>query len=298
MKLVITGAAGQLGQELARQLASGGSGLGTLPECLQGVQPVLLDMPDGDLSCLESTRSLLHKHTPDAVINCAAFTNVDRCETEPDTAFAANAIAPRNLAIVCEELGAKLVHVSTDYVFSGRGDTPFSETDATGAASVYGKTKSLGEDYVKAFCSRWFVARTAWLYGSDGGNFVKTILKAAKEKGSLKVVDDQLGNPTNAEDLAHHLLLLAAGEEYGTYHITGGGICSWFDFAKEIVRLGGIQAQVNPCTTEEFPRPAPRPAYSALDHAMLRCTIGDGMRPWQQALEAFFAKNPLEKLLG
>ncbi len=293
MKILITGAAGQLGTELQRQLAAGRSALGTLPEALHSAKVIPADMADADLSSLEQTRALLQQHRPDVVINCAAFTNVDLCETQQQDAFKANAIAPRNLAMACDEIGAKLVHVSTDYVLSGQGTQPLSEAEMPAPQSVYGTTKRLGEQYVQNFCGRWFIARTAWLYGRHGNNFVKTIVRLAKEQGQLKVVDDQLGNPTNAEDLAHHLLLLTLTEEYGIYHCTGNGVCSWYDFAAEIVRLSGVQASVQPVTSDEFPRPAKRPAYSALAHDMLNATIGDNMRPWKEALAEYMQE--LEK---
>ncbi len=290
MKILITGAKGQLGNELARQLQAGKSALGPLPTALLGATLKLVDIEDCDLSRRPETLALIEGFAPDVVLNCAAYTNVNGCETEQDLAFGANVLAPRNLAMACEKTGAKLVHVSTDYVFSGEGDTPFSEAQPTAPCSAYGRTKLLGETYVREFCSRWFIVRTAWLYGRVGGNFVKTVMKITREKGKIKVVNDQLGNPTNAEDLAHHLLLLAAGEEYGLYHGTGQGICSWYDFAAEIVRLAGIDAVVHPCTTAEYPTPAKRPAYSALDHAMLRATVGDHMRPWQAALADYLAE--------
>ncbi len=287
MKLLITGAKGQLGSELQQQLKLGKSALGPIPKTLQDVQIQAIDLQEGDLSSSETAHSVMRKHKPDVVINCAAFTQVDRCESEADAALAGNALLPRNLAIECEKIGAKLVHISTDYVFSGEGNRPFSETDLPAPKTVYGSTKLLGEQYVREFCSRWFVVRTSWLYGRIGGNFIKTILKIVRDNGEIKVVNDQLGNPTNAEDLAHHLLQLLTGEEYGLYHATGKGVCSWYDLAAESVRLSGLPGKVLPCTSEAFPRPAPRPAYSALDHGMLRCTHGDAMRPWQDALQAY-----------
>ena len=199
----------------------------------------------------------------------------------------ANAIGPRNLAMAAQQAGAKLVHVSTDYVFSGEDEAEKHEWDIAGPRSVYGSSKLLGEKYVAEQCSRYFIVRTAWLYGYIGGNFVKTILKAGKERGELKVVNDQRGNPTNAADLAHHLLKLAATKEYGVYHCTNNGTCSWYDFACEFVNLAGFPCRILPCTTEEFPRPAKRPAYSSLDNMMLRCTVGDEMRSWQNAIAAY-----------
>lgn len=288
MKILITGANGQLGTELLRQLSAGKSALGPIPEALKGAQAVGVDMEDGDLAVQAEAFALVGRHAPDVVINCAAFTNVDGCETQQDAAFAANAVAARNLARACEARGAKIIHVSTDYVFAGNGERPYVETDLPAPRSVYGGTKLMGESYLREFCSRWFIVRTAWLYGKNGKNFVKTMQALARERGAVTVVSDQMGNPTNAEDLAHHLLKLAPTEEYGLYHCTGEGVCSWFDFADEIIRASGIKADVTPCTTEEFskiaPQSAPRPAYSALDNAMLRLTVGNEMRPWKEAL--------------
>lgn len=294
MKILITGAKGQLGSELLRQLAAGGSTLGPIPEVLKYAEATGIDIEDGDLTVQEQAFALVEKHVPDLLINCAAFTNVDACETDRETAFAANALAPRNLAMACEAQGTKIIHISTDYVFAGDGDTPLDETALPAPRTAYGETKLLGEAYLRDFCTRWFILRTSWLYGRNGKNFVKTIQAVAREKGELKVVDDQLGNPTNAEDLAHHILKLAPTREYGLYHCTGNGVCSWFDFAREIVRASGIEADVKPCTTAEFPRPAPRPAYSALDNAMLRATVGDEMRTWQEALGEYIFSQQQE----
>ena len=193
--------------------------------------------------------------------------------------------------MVAEEIGAKLVQVSTDYVFSGVGEKPLSEYELTAPYSVYGKTKLLGEDFVREFSSKYYIVRTAWLYGYVGHNFVYTMMRLGKEKESLSVVNDQLGNPTNANDLAYHILKLIETEEYGVYHCTGKGECSWYDFASEIMKLAGRDCKVNPCTSAEYkamyPNSAKRPEYSSLDNMMLRCTIGDEMRDWKDALKTF-----------
>ncbi len=291
MKILITGANGQLGRELQRQLAAGKSALGPVPAACFGAEVLGADLPGHDLAVPGVAARLVKEFAPDVVLNCAAFTNVNACETEPDTAFKANALGARNVAIACEKSGAKLIHVSTDYVFPGNATAPLDETAATGPASVYGSTKLLGETYVRNFCGKFFIVRTSWLYGHFGGNFVKTMQNITREKGGAKVVNDQFGNPTNAEDLAHHILQLAPTAEYGIYHCTGEGVCSWYEFAAEIVRLSGISATVTPCTTDEFPTPAKRPAYSALENRMLRHTVGNRMRPWQQALAAFIAEQ-------
>lgn len=289
MKLLITGGSGQLGSELNRVLEEQCSELGAIPGCYQGAEVTCVDVDELDITDLDAVISFVQKGCFDLILNCAAYTNVDSCEVDRDAAFRVNALGARNLAMAAERVGAKLVHVSTDYVFAGDGDKPYAEWSLCNPKSVYGESKLLGEQYVRDFCSRYFIVRTSWLYGYVGHNFVKTIQKAARERGAVKVVDDQRGNPTNAADLAHHLLKLGAGEQYGVYHCTGEGECSWYDFACKIVEYSGIDATVTPCTTEEFPRPARRPAYSSLDHMMLRNTVGDEMRPWQEALQYFIA---------
>ena len=294
MKVLITGCKGQLGTEIMKQLRVGKSEIGPIPQMMQGAKVVAVDLPEVDISKLQNTLAYMEEIKPDVVINCAAYTNVDGCETNHDVAFQANALGPRNLAMACERIGAKLVHVSTDYVFSGRanGGVALDEAELPNPISAYGSTKLQGENYVKQFCSRAFIVRTAWLYSYYGKNFVKTMVNAGKKFGKLMVVNDQLGNPTNAVDLAHVLLQLAATEEYGTYHCTGEGICSWYDFTVEIIANAGIDAEVSPCTSAEYkaknPQSADRPAWSALDNRMLRCTIGNMVRPWQDALKVFF----------
>ena len=292
MKILITGCNGQLGTELQAQLRRGESELGPIPDRLKNATVLPVDVDQLDITDRAEVVNFVRRHQPDTIINCAAFTNVDGCETSKDAAFKVNALGPRNLAIAADKINARLIHVSTDYVFSGEGDTPLDECDLPAPRSAYGTTKLLGEQYVQRFCRRHFIVRTAWLYGYNGKNFVKTMINAGKKFGKLTVVNDQLGNPTNAVDLAHHILKLAVSHEYGTYHCTGNGICSWYDFAAEIIRLAGVEATVAPCTTAEYaaahPESASRPAWSALDNRMLRCTVGDEMRPWQQALAAYF----------
>ncbi len=295
MKILITGCKGQLGMELQKQLRLGYSELGPIPAAYKGAQVTAVDLPEVDISRLESILAYLEELRPDVVMNCAAYTNVDGCETNHDLAFQANAIGPRNLAMGCERVGAKLVHVSTDYVFSGRenGGIALDEAETPGPISAYGTTKLRGERYVEQFCSRAFIVRTAWLYSYYGKNFVKTILQAGKKYVRLEVVNDQLGNPTNAVDLAHVLLQLAVTQEYGVYHCTGEGVCSWYDFAVAIIENGRVEAAVEPCTSAEYkakhPQAADRPAWSVLDNRMLRCTVGNPVRPWQEALKTFFA---------
>ena len=288
MKILITGSKGMLATQVITDLERGYTELGEVPAALKGAQLVLADVDELDITDKAATEAFIAQHNPDIVINCAAYTNVDGCESNQDTAFMVNAIGSRNLAIACEYTGAKLVHVSTDYVFRGDEPTPRREYDMPWPISAYGKTKYAGEQFVRQYCKKSFIVRTAWLYGYNGKNFVKTMVWLAKEKGGAKVVNDQHGNPTNAADLSHHLLKIAASEEYGTYHCTGGGECTWFEFAAEIARLAGYEGVMSPCTSEEFPTPTKRPAYSSLDNMMLRVTVGDEMRHWKDALKAYF----------
>ena len=300
MKILITGSHGQLGTELLRQLKEGRSEIGPIPEKLCTAKVIPTDADELDITDRDEVVAFVRRMEPDVIIHCAAYTNVDGCESHTEDAFKVNALGPRNLAIAAQKVGAKLVHVSTDYVFSGKenGGVPLDESALPAPVSAYGRTKLLGEQYVRQFCPRSFVVRTAWLYSHTGKNFVFTMVNAGRKLGALTVVNDQLGNPTNAADLAHHLLKLAVSSEYGTYHCTGEGVCSWYDFACEIIRLSGVKATVAPCTSAEYaaahPDAASRPAWSALENRMLACTVGNEMRPWQEALTEFFKNESPE----
>jgi dTDP-4-dehydrorhamnose reductase len=287
MKILITGARGQLGTQIIKILENMNSELGPIHESYKTAEIIGIDVDELDITNLSSVKIYMTAVRPDIIINCAAYTNVDACESNIDLAFKVNSIGPRNIAMSAEEIKAKLIHISTDYVFSGTGTVPYREFDLTNPQSVYGGTKRMGEEYVREFSTQYFIVRTAWLYGYYGNNFVKTIMKAAREKGHLDVVNDQRGNPTNAEDLAYHLLKLALTEEYGIYHCTGIGECSWYDFACKIVEYANIDCTVSSITSDKINRAAKRPAFSSLDNMMLRCTVGDEMRQWEQALKVF-----------
>lgn len=287
MRILISGANGQLGKELTRILNTGFAEIGEIPCTLKNADIINTDVDNLDITNINDVLSFVENERPQVIINCSAFTNVDLCETDKDTAFNVNSLGPRNLAIAAQKVNTKLIHISTDYVFSGDGNEPYCEYDICNPQSIYGKTKYLGEQYVKEFCSKYFIVRTSWLYGYEGNNFVKTIMNLAGQRESIKVVNDQRGNPTNANDLAYHILKLVDSNEYGIYHGTGNGECSWYDFACKIVEYANINCEVMPCTTEEFPRPAKRPSYSSLNNMMLKNTIGDKMRFWQDALKNF-----------
>ena len=294
MKILITGSNGQLGNELQNIIATGKAEIGEVSNKIKNAEVIAVDVDKLDITNLEQVKKVLNEEKPDVVINCAAATNVDGCESNKDLAFKINALGPRNLAMIAEEIGAKIVQVSTDYVFKGVGEVPLDETELVSPVSAYGKTKLAGENFVKEFSNKYFIVRTAWLYGYVGHNFVYTMMKLGKDKEALSVVNDQLGNPTHANDLAYHILKLIETDEYGVYHCTGKGQCSWYDFASEIMKLSERSCKVNPCTSKEYkamyPNSADRPAYSSLDNMMLRCTVADEMRDWREALKTFIDK--------
>lgn len=294
MRLFITGSNGQLGAELLRQLRAGGSILGALPDVFAKAELFYPEIDTINICDEAVIDAYIREIQPDLVLHCAAMTNVDGCEDVPEQAEFVNGTAVKYIAKACEAVGAKLMLVSTDYVFSGDKGSPYTADDIPEPRTAYGRGKRLGELNAMEHCSRAFIVRTAWLYGFHGKNFVKTILNKAKETDTLQVVADQYGSPTNAEDLAYHMLMLAATERYGIYHCTGTGVCNWYEFAREIVRLAGLKCQVNPCTSEEYPQKAKRPACSALDHSTLQAAVGDKMRPWKEALRDYI--NRLEEM--
>lgn len=290
MRIMITGSHGQLGNELISILSSGKGEIGNIPEELKNSKIIPADIDELDITDMSAVKKFVAVNKPDVIINCAAMTNVDGCESMKETAFSVNAAGVRNLAVAARENGAKLIHVSTDYVFSGDADKPYTEWDIVNPQSVYGASKALGEKYALSFCDKTFIVRTSWLYGYKGKNFVKTVRRVIREKGAITVVNDQRGNPTNANDLAHHLLKLACTEDYGIYHCTGNGECSWYDFAVKIAEFSGYGDVVKPCTSEEYPSPTKRPAYSSLLNLALKCGVGDEMRDWQEALKEYISK--------
>lgn len=279
-KIMITGCNGQLGRALNELY--GGEDITLLNTDVfagDGITPL-------DITDVDAVLAFVREKKPDAIINCAAHTNVDKCETDIDNAYKINAVGPRNLSIAATEIGAKLMHISTDYVFPGTEDRALTEFDAVGPKSMYGKTKLAGENFVKEFSDRHFIIRTAWLYG-DGKNFVKTMLRLAQEHSEVSVVKDQFGTPTSAAELAKAIRYLLPTDNYGLFHGTCEGSCSWADFAAEIFRLAGKDTKVNYITTEEFASPTKRPAYSILDNYMLRLTTDFSFAPWQDAIAEY-----------
>lgn len=273
-KILITGSNGQLGRALNREYEG------------EQVQIVNTDVPQLDITDLDAVLCLVRTEQPDIIMNCGAMTAVDLCESEYEKAFCINAVGPRNLAIASHETGAKLFQISTDYVFSGDADTPYVETDRPDPQNVYGSTKLAGEQFVKDFADRYFIIRTAWLYG-EGKNFVGTMLRLAETNDTVRVVSDQVGSPTSAVQLAKMMHRLEPTDNYGVFHGTCEGQCSWADFAAEIFRQAGKQTKVERITTQEFGAAAKRPAYSVLDNQMLRLTTDMQMQHWQDALRVY-----------
>lgn len=280
MRVLITGTNGQLGLEVQNQLRM----------LKQEIKVIATEYTQLDITNFSQTQEMILLEEPNVVINCAAHTAVDKCEEDIENAYRINAIGPKNLAIACEKIGAKLVQVSTDYVFSGELPGARREDDITGPQSIYGTSKLLGEEYVKTFCKKHFIIRTAWLYG-EGNNFVRTMLKLAESNKELNVVGDQFGSPTSTKDLAKAIIELMQTEYYGTYHGTCEGECSWYDFACKIFELKGIDIKVNKVTSEEFMRPAKRPKYSVLDNFMLKLYGLNSFRHWEESLRDYLKEK-------
>lgn len=292
LKVLITGAKGQLGSELGRCLANMQAEIGPISEVYADAQVFLCDSSILDIADKDAVSKAFQEIEPDIVFNCAAFTNVDGCELNEDAAYAVNATGPENLAQAAKGCGAKLVHVSTDYVFPGTEPTPRIEDDEPAPISAYGRTKLAGEIAVRKNCDEYFIVRTAWLYGYEGKNFVKTMMGLGKKFDEVTVVNDQFGNPTSANDLAYALLKLALTDDYGVYHATNEGTCSWADFAAAIMQGAGLDCRVVPVSSAQWkemhPESATRPAFSSLENKRLVDTIGNDMRPWQDALASYF----------
>ncbi|GAV12370.1 dTDP-4-dehydrorhamnose reductase [Paenibacillus sp. NAIST15-1] len=279
MKIIVTGASGQLGKDLVSILMKSGH------EVL-GYSRQELDITNQYLC-----ESIICSQRPDAIIHCAAYTAVDMAETDADQAYLVNGVGSRNIAVAAEKVNAKVCYISTDYVFDGNSSMAYNEYDNTNPQSIYGKSKRAGEYLVQTFSSRYFIVRTSWVYGCHGNNFVKTMMKLGTEKSSLKVVNDQIGSPTYTVDLAHFLEGLIKTEYYGIFHASNTGFCSWFEFAQAIFEELKWDIELIPCTTSEFPRPAPRPKYSMMDHMAIRTSGLNDLRHWKEALREFIIQN-------
>lgn len=281
--IIVTGCNGQLGRAINKELNGKYELVNTDVFQGEGITPL-------DITNVDAVVELARIVKPSAIINCAAYTAVDKQESDVDLSYKINAIGPRNLAIASTEVGAKLVHVSTDYVFEGNGTRPYVEFDKTNPVSVYGKTKLAGEEFVKQFAKESFIIRTAWLYG-DGKNFVKTMLSLSEKYDEVSVVKDQLGTPTSTTELAKAIHYLLPTQNYGTFHGTCEGDTNWADFTEEIFRIAGKKTKVNHVTTQEYvaknPQSAPRPAYSILENYMFKLTSDFMFADWHDAIEQY-----------
>jgi dTDP-4-dehydrorhamnose reductase len=281
MKVLVTGASGQLGTDLCKILTD--------------YQLIPLTHKDIEIGDMGSVKQAFNKYKPGIIVNTAAYVRVDDCEDEKEKAFQVNYLGARNVAVVAQELGARLVHLSTDYVFGGEAEprtTPYTEFDTPVPLSIYGRSKLAGENLVRHSCLRHFIVRASALFGvagssGKGGNFIETMVRLARERDELKVVNDQVFSPTYTGDLARKIAQLIDTECYGIFHVTNRGACSWYEFTVEILKLVGIKTPVVPITSDQYPQKARRPRYSVLDNYHLRLLGMDDMRPWQEALKDY-----------
>ena len=279
MKVVVTGAAGQLGQDVVRELAK------------KNHDAYGADRSQLDITIEADVMSYIHEVKPDVILHCAAYTNVDAAEENEDTAYQINALGTEYLAKAANEVGAKMLYVSTDYVFDGTATEPYEVDQATSPLGAYGRTKLAGEQLLQKHLDQFFIVRTAWVFGVFGNNFVKTMIRLGKERGEVGVVHDQVGSPTYTVDLAKFMVELMETEKYGIYHATNSGVCSWYEFAVEIFKQAGLEVTVNPLTSEQFPRPAKRPNYSVLSKKKIEAEGLTPLRDWKEALAAYLEES-------
>lgn len=281
MVVLVTGANGQLGQSIQ-----------FIANKYPNIQFVYTDFQEMDITNIENCQAVFAKHQPHFCINTAAYTAVDKAESESDKAHLINAVGPENLAKVCKEFDTILVHISTDFIFDGTSKVPYLETDIPNPKSIYGQTKLDGELAIQKNWEKHFIVRTSWVYSQFGANFMKTMLRLASERDSLSVVNDQIGTPTNAVDLAEVLIKIINTENptpntqrpFGIYNFSNEGVCSWYDFAKEIFYQSKVTIDLNSILTEAYPTPAKRPAYSVLDKTKIKKVFGVEIKNWKESL--------------
>jgi len=275
VKILVTGAEGQLGYDVCKALAA------------QGIAHRGVGIRDFDITDGATARNYIVKYHPDGVIHCSAWTAVDKAEEEPEKAWAVNAGGTWNIAAACREAGAKMLYISTDYIFPGTGEQFYKPDDPTGPLGVYGRTKLDGEQAVRELLERYFIVRISWAFGRNGNNFVKKMLRLAEAKTEVSVVCDQVGSPTYTADLAPLLCSMIATDKYGVYHATNEGVCSWAEFAREIFRLTGKDVRVNPIPSSQYPAKAARPMNSRMSKDKLEEMGFARLPPWQDALHRY-----------
>ncbi|MEK3887714.1 dTDP-4-dehydrorhamnose reductase [Bacillus sp. FSL K6-3431] len=276
IKVLITGATGQLGMELMELLQNE-----------RKYEYFGMGKKSLDVTNFVSVKQVVNDIKPGVILHLAAYTHVDASEQNPDQAYLINAYGTRNVAVAAQEINAKLIYVSTDYVFNGTTHSAYHELDTISPVSIYGKSKAAGEDFVRNLHLRHFIVRTSWLYGKHGTNFVKKILNVSEEKEEIFVVSDQIGSPTYSLDLCHFLLNLMNTEKYGTYHFSNSGHCSWYEFAQTIIQFSGMTVKVIANKTDKLAYPAPRPTYSVFEHQAIRLNGFKKPRMWREALKDF-----------
>ena len=275
MKVLVTGYAGQLGWDTVHLLQARGI------EC-RGV-----DMQDFDLTDGEAVKAYVQSYRPTAIVHCAAYTNVDKAESQPEICAAVNGMGTVNIVRAALSVGAKVVFISTDYVFPGTGDQPWKVNDDYGPRNVYGMSKVQGEDAVRSLMTRYFILRTSWVFGKNGHNFVRTMLRLGKEKKEIRVVSDQIGSPTYTKDLARVICDMLPTEKYGIYHVRNEGFISWFEFAKMIMEKAHLSCRVLPVPSSEYPTPARRPLNSRMDGSKLAEAGFEPMPSVENALDRY-----------
>ena len=278
MVVLVTGASGQLGQAIQFIAKDYGE-----------IEFVYTDSDEADITDKLKLKTIFERVKPNYCINAAAYTAVDKAESEQDKAYTINVTGAKNLAEICGEFGATLIHVSTDFVFDGTGKKPYTEEDKTNPLGVYGKTKRDGEIEIQKALKEHYIIRTSWLYSQFGNNFMKTMLRLSKERDTLGVVSDQIGTPTHAVDLAKAIMkvITSNAEVYGLYHFSNEGIASWYDFAHKIFEINNVAINLNPIPTSAYPTPAKRPEYSVLSKQKIKDTFGIIIKKWEESLEQY-----------
>lgn len=279
MVILVTGKNGQVGQALQHIAAK-----------FDQITFYFTDSSDGDITSKSKLEAIFSRYQPDYCINTAAYTAVDKAESEPDKAFSVNVTGAKNIADVCSEFNTTLVHISTDFVFDGKKGRPYIESDEVNPLGVYGSTKLAGEIEIQKSVEKHYIIRTSWVYSQFGNNFMKTMLRLAKERDVIKVVDDQLGSPTNAVDLAEAIISIILNQNskqnYGVYHYSSEGECSWYEFARQIFDINNISIDLQPISTADFPTPASRPKYSVLNKSKIKKEFGLSIPYWTDSIPA------------
>ena len=285
MKILITGSNGMLGTDLVNLLKSREASPEHNPEVIEAPHEVL------DITLEDRVSDFISTHTPDIVVNCAAFTNVDKCETEREDAFSVNALGPKYLAAAANKCGARVIQISTDFVFDGNGNRPYTEEDQTNPLSEYGRTKLEGERNIQSYCDSYLIVRTSWLFGHNGINFAAKMLELAEQHKELSIVTDETGSPTYTPDLAEALWILIKQKCEGVINISNDGSCSRYEWAEYIFETMGFKIKMNPIKSSEYKRPANVPLNSTLNCQKFTTITGMQMRPWEETVESYLRKQ-------